>query len=57
MRCSRLTRSEATMADEQGYVDLRLTCVEIYKALKQGMGEPSNLVCEAIDKLTMWVAW
>ena len=32
------------MADEQGYVGLRLTCVEIYKALKQGMGEPSNLV-------------
>ena len=49
------------MADEwQGYVDLGLSCAEIYKTLKRGtnrreLDEPSDSVREAIDKLTTWV--
>ena len=56
MRCSRLTRSQDTMANKQGYVDIGLSCVDIYKALKRGMDgkEPDELsdsVREAIDEL------
>ena len=44
------------MANKQGYVDLGLSCVDIYKALKRGMDgkEPDELndsVREAIDEL------
>ena len=60
MRCSRLTRSQDTMANKQSYVDLGLSCVDIYKALKRGMDgreldELSESVREAIEELKAWV--
>ena len=44
------------MANKQGYVDLGLSCVDIYKALKRGMDgkdldELSESVREAIEEL------
>ena len=48
------------MANKQGYVDLGLSCVDIYKALKRGMDgreldELSESVREAIEDLKAWV--
>ena len=48
------------MANEQDYVDLGLSCADICKALKRGMGEKklddvSKSVCDAINQLTTWV--
>ena len=45
------------MANDQDYVDLGLSCVDICKALKRGMGEKklvdlSKSVCDAINQLT-----
>ena len=60
MRPSRLTRSQDTMANEQDYVDLGLSCADICKALERGMGGKtldnlSQSVCDAISQLTTWV--
>ena len=60
MRHSRLTRSQDTMANEQDYVDLGLSCADICKALERGMGgktldDLSKSVCDAISQLTTWV--
>ena len=60
MRCSRLTRSQDTVANEQDYVDLGLSCADICKALERGMGgksldDLSKSVCDAINQLTTWV--
>ena len=48
------------MANKQGYVDIGLSCVDIYKALRRGMDgkgldELSEPVREAIDELKAWV--
>ena len=48
------------MANKQDYVDLGLSCVDIYKALKRGMDgkeleELNKSVREAIDELKAWV--
>ena len=45
------------MANDQDYVDLGLSCADICKALKRGMGEKklddlSKSVCDAINQLT-----
>ena len=45
------------MANDQDYVDLGLSCADICKALKRGMGEKklddlSESVCDAINQLT-----
>ena len=60
MRCSKLTRSQDTMVNEQDYVDLGLSCANICKALERGMGGKtlnnlSQSVCDAINQLTTWV--
>ena len=60
MRCSRFTHSQNTVVNKQDYVELGLSCVAIYKALKQGMDgreldDLSETVREAIDKLKTWV--
>ena len=60
MRCSILTGSQDTMANEQDYVDLGLSCADICKALERGMGRKtmnglSQSVCDAINQLTKWV--
>ena len=60
MRRSRLTGSQDTMANEQDYVDLGLSCADICKALERGMGgktmdDLSQSVCDAINQLTTWV--
>ena len=59
-RRSRLRGSQDTMANEQDYIDLGLSCVDIYKALKRGMDgkeleELNKSVREAIDELKAWV--
>ena len=61
MTYSRLTCDQDAMANKSDYVDLGLTCVDVCKALHQGMDgkELDDLrppVREAIEKLTMWVA-
>ena len=48
------------MANSQGYADLGLSCVDIYKALKRGMDgkdfdELSESVRQAIEELKAWV--
>ena len=60
MRCLRLTYSQDTMANEQDYVDIGLSCADVCKALERGMGgkkldDVSKSVCDAINQLTMWV--
>ena len=60
MGCSSLTHSQDTMANEQDYVDLGLSCAEICKALERGMGgktlgDLSQPVRDAINQLTTWV--
>ena len=60
MRHSMLTHSQDTMANEQDYVDLGLSCADICKALKRGMGgksldDLSQSVRDAINQLTTWV--
>ena len=57
MRCTRLTHNQDTMANEQDYVDLGLSCADICKALERGMGgkkldDVSESVCDAINQLT-----
>ena len=57
MRCSTFTHNQDTMANEQDYVDLGLSCADICKALKRGMGgkslnDLSKSVCDAINQLT-----
>ena len=49
-----------TMANEQDYVDLGLSCADICKALERGMGEKklddfNKSVRDAINQLTVWV--
>ena len=56
MKYSGLTHKQDTMANEQDYVDLGLSCADICKALEQGMdGRPlsdlSKSVCDAINQL------
>ena len=53
----RLTHRQDTMANEQDYVDLGLSCADICKALERGMGgkslnDLSKSVCDAINQLT-----
>ena len=60
MRRSGLTRSQDTMANEQDYVDLGLSCANICKALERGMGgktldDLSQSVRDAIKQLMTWV--
>ena len=60
MRFSRLTHSQDTMANEQDYVDLGLSCADICKALERGMGgrsldDLSKPMRDAINQLTTWV--
>ena len=48
------------MANKEGFVDLGISCAEIYKALKRGMDgreldELSESVREAIEELKTWV--
>ena len=55
-----LTHRKDTMANEQDYVDLGLSCADICKALKRGMDgksldDLSKSVCDAIKQLTTWV--
>jgi len=56
-----LTMIRDTMANEQEYVDLGLSCADICKALERGMGGKtldglSKSVCDAIGQLTTTVA-
>ena len=58
MRCARITHNQDTMANEQDFVDLGLSCVRICKALERGMdgkslNDLSKSVCDAINQLTM----
>ena len=60
MRRSRLTHCQDTMANEQDYVDIGLSCAGVCKALERGMDgkkldDVSKSVCDAINQLTMWV--
>ena len=55
-----LTHSQDTMANEQDYVDLGLSCADICKALERGMGgksldDFSQSVRDAINQLMTWV--
>ena len=57
MRYLWLTYRQDTMANEQDYVDLGLSCADICKALERGMGrkkldELSKSVRDAINQLT-----
>ena len=50
------TRRQDTMANEQDFIDIGLSCVDICKALERGMGDKSlddlsKSVCEAITQL------
>ena len=54
------THNQDTMANEQDYVDLGLSCADICKALERGMdgkslNDLSKSVCDAINQLTRWV--
>ena len=60
MRCTGLTHSQDTMANDQDYVDIGLSCADICKALERGMGgkslnDLSESVCDAVNQLTTWV--
>ena len=53
----RFTYIQDSMANEQEYVELGLSCADICGALDRGMngkklGDLSQSVCEAIDQLT-----
>ena len=55
-----LTYSQDTMANEQEYVELGLSCADSCKALERGMdgkalNDLSKPVCDAISQLTTWV--
>ena len=57
MRDCRLTRSQDTMVNEQDYVELGLSCADVCRALRRGMGDKklddlSKSVCDAINQLT-----
>ena len=57
MGCTRLTHNQDTMANEQDYIDLGLSCADICKALERGMSgkslnDVSKSVCDAINQLT-----
>ena len=57
IRDRRLTHNQDTIVNEQDYVELGLSCADICKALKRGMGdkklnELSQSVCDAINQLT-----
>ena len=54
---SGFTFLQDTMANDQEYVDLGLSCADICKALERGMGDKklndlSESVCDAINQLT-----
>ena len=54
---SGFTLLQDTMANDQDYVDLGLSCADICKALERGMGDKklndlSKSVCDAINQLT-----
>ena len=56
MGCPKFTHDQDTMADEQDYVELGLSCADICKAFDRGVNgkKPSDLsrsVCDAIDQL------
>lgn len=58
MRCSGLTHSQDSMANEADYVGLGLSCADICRALESGMNgkkldDLSKSVCDAINQLTM----
>ena len=60
MRHSRLTHGQDTMANEQDYVDIGLSCADVCKALEREVGgkeldDVSKFVCDVIDQLTTWV--
>ena len=60
MKFPPFTHIQDTMANEQDYVDLGLSCADICKALERGMdgkslNDLSKSVCDAINQLTMWV--
>ena len=51
------THGQDTMANEQDYVELGLSCAEICKVLERGMNgknldDFSKSVCDAINQLT-----
>ena len=57
MRASWFTHLQDTMANDQDYVDLGMSCADICKALKRGMGDKkseglSKSVRDAINQLT-----
>ena len=57
MRCSGFTYNQDTMANEQDYVDLGLSCTDICNALDRGMNgkkldDLGKSVCDAINQLT-----
>ena len=57
LRHFKFTHLQDTMVNEQDYVDLGLSCADICKALKRGMGEKkledlSKSVRDAISELT-----
>ena len=56
--CSRLTPSQDSMINEQDYVELGLSCVEVCRTLNRGtngkkQGELSPAVYDAINRLTV----
>ena len=56
MRDCELTHIQDTMVDEQDYVELGLSCIDICEALGRGMCEKklddlSESVCDAINRL------
>ena len=57
-RCSRFTQNQDTMANEQDYVELGLSCADICRTLNRGMDgkkleDLSKSMCDAINQLTM----
>ena len=55
-RCSKFTQNQDTMANEQDYVELGLSCADICQALDRGMNgkkldDLSKSVCDAINQL------
>jgi len=58
MRRSKFTHGQDTMANEQDYVDLGLSCADICRALDRGVNgkkldDLSKSVCDAINQLVM----
>ena len=57
MRCPAFTRNQDTMANQQDYVDLGLSCATICKVLERVMdgkslNDLSESVCDAANQLT-----